>query len=109
MHYVALAGPAFLLVQILNGILEAYLWVVIAAVVMSWLLTFNVVNYHNEFVRTVVRILTALTEPVFRLIRRILPPIGGLDLSPLVVFAVIWVLQVFAVPVLGAVLSTMIG
>ena len=61
--------------------------------IVSWLTAFNVINVHNNFVRTLLRILLALTEPVFRQIRRVMPPIGGLDLSPIVVFLMIWFLQ----------------
>jgi YggT family protein len=78
---------------LLIEVLEIYKWVVIAAVIVSWLTAFNVINVHNNFVRTLLRILLALTEPVFRQVRRIIPPIGGLDLSPIVVFVVIWFLQ----------------
>jgi len=78
---------------LLIAVLETYKWIVIAAVVVSWLTAFNVINSHNNFVRTVLRILIALTEPVFRPIRRILPAVGGLDLSPIVVFLIIWFLE----------------
>ncbi|HWM62249.1 MAG TPA: YggT family protein [Rhizomicrobium sp.] len=78
---------------LLIEVLEIYKWVVIAAVIVSWLTAFNVINVHNNFVRTLLRILLALTEPVFRQVRRIIPPMGGLDLSPIVVFVVIWFLQ----------------
>jgi YggT family protein len=74
-------------------LLDVYSWIVLAAVVMSWLLAFNVVNYHNNIVRSVVRFLDILTEPVFRQVRRVLPSIGGLDLSPIVVFIAIIFLQ----------------
>jgi YggT family protein len=80
---------AALLIQIL----EFYKWIVIAAVIVSWLTAFNVINQYNNFVRTVLRILFALTDPVFRQVRRVLPPMGGLDLSPIVVFLIIWFLQ----------------
>jgi YggT family protein len=80
---------AFLLLQVL----EIYKWIVIAAVIVSWLTAFNVINSHNNIVRSLLRILWALTEPVFRQIRRVIPPLGGLDLSPLVVFLVIATLQ----------------
>lgn len=66
--------------------LDVYSWIVLAAVIMSWLLAFNVVNYHNNIVRSIVRFLEVLTEPVFRQVRRVIPTIGGLDLSPIVVF-----------------------
>jgi len=78
---------------LLIEILEIYKWIVVAAVIVSWLTAFNVINSHNNFVRTVLRILLALTEPVFRPIRRMLPAVGGLDLSPIVVFVIIWFLQ----------------
>jgi YggT family protein len=78
---------------LLIEILEIYKWVVIAAVIVSWLTAFNVINQYNNFVRTVLRILNALTDPVFRQVRRVIPPIGGLDFSPIVVFVVIWFLQ----------------
>jgi YggT family protein len=80
---------AALLIQIL----EIYKWIVIAAVIVSWLTAFNVINQYNNFVRTLLRILIALTEPVFRQIRRVIPPMGGLDLSPIIVFLIIWFLQ----------------
>jgi YggT family protein len=76
---------AFLILQILNF----YEWVVIVAVIVSWLTAFNVINQYNNFVRSLLRILIALTDPVFRQVRRVIPPIGGLDLSPIVVILVI--------------------
>jgi YggT family protein len=78
---------------LLIAVLDIYKWIVIAAVIVSWLTTFNVINSHNNFVRSLLRALYALTEPVFRPIRRILPPMGGLDLSPIIVFLIIWFLQ----------------
>lgn len=78
---------------LLIAVLETYKWIVVAAVIVSWLTAFNVINSHNNFVRTVLRILLALTEPVFRPIRRIVPAVGGLDLSPIIVFLVIWFLE----------------
>ena len=70
---------------LLIEVLEIYKWVVIAAVIVSWLTAFNVINQYNNFVRSLLRMLYALTEPVFRFARKIIPPISGLDLAPLVV------------------------
>ena len=78
---------------LLIEVLEIYKWVVIAAVIVSWLTAFNVINQYNNFVRSLLRILYALTEPVFRPIRKIIPVMGGFDLSPIVVFVIIWFLQ----------------
>jgi YggT family protein len=66
-------------------LIDLYTWVVIAAVIMSWLVAFGVVNTYNQFARSVVQLLDALTEPVFRQVRRVIPPLGGLDISPLIV------------------------
>lgn len=74
-------------------ILDLYSWIVIAAVIVSWLIAFGVINLYNNVVRAIVHVLDTLTEPVFSLVRRILPPIAGLDLSPLIVLFGIWFLQ----------------
>ena len=78
---------------VLYQVLELYKWIVLAAVIASWLTAFNVVNPHNNIVRSLLRMLFALTEPAFRQIRRVIPPMGGLDLSPIVVFFIIMGLQ----------------
>jgi YggT family protein len=77
------------LVALINEILGIYTWVVVAAVVLSLLISFNVVNTRNQFVYTLGNIVNQLTEPVLRPIRRILPPMGGLDFSPLVLLLLI--------------------
>ena len=73
------------IIALIAIILNLYWWVVIAAVIVSWLVAFNVINVHNNLARGFLRVLYALTEPVFRQIRRVIPPIAGLDLSPLIV------------------------
>ena len=78
---------------LLIAVLDIYKWIVIASVIVSWLTAFNVINSHNNFVRSLLHMLYALTEPVFRPIRKIIPAIGGLDLSPIIVFLIIWFLQ----------------
>jgi YggT family protein len=70
-----------------------YKLVIIVAAVMSWLIAFNVVNVRNEVVRTVWTALVALTEPALRPIRRFLPNTGGLDISPIVLFLLILLIQ----------------
>ena len=74
-------------------VLQIYWYVVIAMIIMSWLISFNVVNTRNEFVSQVWRILNALTDPILRPIRRVLPNFSGLDLSPLVLFLIIIFIQ----------------
>ncbi|GGY55561.1 YggT family protein [Parvularcula lutaonensis] len=77
------------------AILDLYKLVLIITIVMSWLFTFGVINRYNQVVDAVWNVCTALTEPVLRPIRNILPSMGGLDLSPLVVFFAILFLQNF--------------
>jgi YggT family protein len=81
------------LIALILLLLDLYWWVVVIAVIVSWLIAFNVINTYNNFVRTLLRALEALTEPVFRRIRKVVPPMGGLDLSPLVVLVVIWFIR----------------
>jgi YggT family protein len=83
------------LILVLDEILQIYKWVVIAWVVLSWLISFNVVNTRNRFVYVVSDILYRLTEPVLRPIRRVIPSVGGLDLSPLVLFFIIQLIQLY--------------
>jgi YggT family protein len=74
-------------------VLDLYTWIIIAAVIVSWLVGFGVINTYNNIARVIVRALQALTEPVFGPIRRVIPPFGGLDLSPLIALLLIFFLQ----------------
>jgi len=69
---------------LINQIINLYIWIIIAGAILSWLIAFNVINLHNQFVYTIARTLDALTEPVLRPIRNILPDLGGIDVSPIV-------------------------
>jgi YggT family protein len=69
-------------------------WIILLVwVVLSWLVAFQVVNTRNQFVATIYRALQALTEPVLRPIRKILPNTGAIDLSPLVLVVILYILQ----------------
>jgi YggT family protein len=83
------------LIWLVDTVLGLYTFVIIAAVVASWLIAFGVLNTGNQLVRQLVQILYALTEPLFRRVRRFIPPIGGLDLSPIVVLIGIELLRIF--------------
>ncbi|SHO64644.1 YggT family protein [Pseudoxanthobacter soli DSM 19599] len=74
-------------------ILDLYQWVVIAAALFSWLYAFNVVNPRNAVVMTIANTLYRLTEPVLKPIRSVLPSVGGLDLSPVVLLILIFLIQ----------------
>ena len=74
-------------------ILQLYWWIVLAMIIMSWLISFNVINTRNQFVEAVWRILNQLTEPVLRPIRRIMPNLSGLDLSPIILFIILFFIE----------------
>jgi YggT family protein len=83
-------GPLFWL---LTTIIEIYIWILIAGAILSWLIAFNVVNTRNRFVYMVGDFLHRVTEPVLRPIRRVLPNLGGIDLSPLVLILLLLFLE----------------
>ena len=74
-------------------ILQAYFWVIVAVVVVSWLVAFNVVNGQNPYVRQIRYALMRLTEPVLGPIRRLMPDLGGIDISPFIAIVAIQFLQ----------------
>lgn len=78
------------LLNLFLTVIELYMYCVIASVVMSWLIHFEVVNTRNRFVYIVYDTLTRLTEPVLKRIRRIMPNLGGLDLSPIVLIMLLF-------------------
>ncbi len=73
-------------IYVVNPLISFYLFVIIAGVVISWLLMFNVINPRHPVAASLLNAIYMLTEPVYRPIRNILPTMGGLDLSPLIVF-----------------------
>ena len=76
--------PMISLAKLIDSVIDIYTWVVIASAIMSWLVAFGVVNVRNQFIRVIVDLLFRLTEPVLRPIRRILPNLGGVDISPVI-------------------------
>jgi YggT family protein len=85
----------FSLLELFYSILNFYIWILIVSAVLSWLIAFEIVNPHNKIVRVIGDLTYRLTEPALRPIRRVLPSIGGLDLSPLALIFIIYFLQSF--------------
>ncbi len=79
--------------EIILLILDLYWWVVLAMIIMSWLISFSVINTRNQFVDMVWRALLALTDPVLRPIRRLMPKFSGIDISPIILFLIIFFIQ----------------
>ncbi len=81
------------ILNLIDLVLNIYTWIIIAVVVMSWLIGFNIINGQNDIVRQIRYALFRLTEPVLGPIRRLLPDLGGIDISPIVVLVAIWFIR----------------
>ena len=74
-------------------ILKLYSYVVIANVIVSWLISFNILNTQNRFVYSILELTYKLTDPILNKIRRFLPNLGSLDISPIVLLLLIWFIE----------------
>lgn len=83
------------LLKTIDLALSLYWWILIASAVFSWLYAFNVVNPRNQFVGSVGNFLFRVTEPVLGPIRRVLPNLGGIDISPIIVLLIIYFIREF--------------
>ncbi|MCJ7526623.1 MAG: YggT family protein [Methyloceanibacter sp.] len=83
-------------------VIDLYIWVVIASAILSWLIAFNVLNTQNRFVYSVADMLYRLTEPALRPIRSIIPNLGGIDISPVIL--ILFMLFIRDVVLLGWIL-----
>jgi YggT family protein len=81
------------LAQLINFMLDLYIYVVVASIVVSWLIAFDVINIRNQQAANLVRLLDRLTDPVFKPLRKYIPPIGGIDITPIVVIFGIVIVQ----------------
>ena len=79
--------------DVLLVVLNLYWWIIIASAVLSWLIAFNVVNTRNDVVRAVWDFVNRITQPVLRPIRPVLPNLGGIDVSPIIVLLIILLIQ----------------
>lgn len=82
------------LIQILYFLSDLAIWVIIGQGILSWLIAFNVVNRSNDFVRQIEVVLNALTEPLYRRLRRFIPPAGHVDLTPMAAIVLLIILQI---------------
>jgi YggT family protein len=89
------------LLSIVQVLLSVATWIILIQAILSWLIAFNVINTYNETVRQIWEALKKITEPFYRPIRRILPDFGALDLSPLVVLLILYILSNIIVPAIA--------
>ena len=79
--------------SILMFALNIYVWIIMASVLSTWLVAFDVINRRNKHVAMLLELLKKLTEPVFEKLRKVIPPIGGIDISPIIVIFAIYFAQ----------------
>ncbi len=89
---------AYALYQIIVILLDVLWWIIIIQAVLSWLIAFNVINTSNDFIRTIMVALDRMTQPIYAPIRRIMPDLGALDLSPMVVLLLIAIIRQAILP-----------
>ena len=83
------------LIQTIVLALDLFWWIIIASAIFSWLYAFNVVNPRNQFVGTIGNALFRITEPALRPIRRFIPDLGGIDISPIILLLLIFFIRQF--------------
>jgi YggT family protein len=76
--------PVNPILWLIHTVIDIYFWIILAMVIMSWLVAFGIVNRSNPYVRQIGYALERLTEPLLRPIRRFLPDLGGIDVSPII-------------------------
>lgn len=81
------------ILDVILVVLQLYVWILIISAVFSWLYAFNVINGRNQFVATIGNALHQLTEPVLSRVRRFIPAFGTIDISPIIVILIIFLLQ----------------
>ena len=74
-------------------VLKLYSYVVIANVIISWLIAFNILNTNNRFVYSILELTYRLTDPILNKIRHFLPNLGSLDISPIILLLLIWFIE----------------
>ena len=94
---------------ILGALLQLLLLAIIVQAILSWLFAFDVINHRNRFVAQIADFLDRVVGPVLAPFRRFIPPLGGIDLSPIVVILIIRGIQIFLLPASQAALLSLVG
>ena len=103
---ISLIGFVF---YILNALLGLLVFALIASAILSWLVAFDVINLRNRFVYNVARFLDAVTRPVLRPFQRIIPPLGGVDISPIIVILILQGFRIYLLPMIFAPIKAVLG
>jgi len=94
---------------IVRSLLDLLIWAIILSAIISWLVAFDVINLRNRFVYNLARFLDAVTRPVLRPVQRIIPPLGGVDISPIIVILVLQGIATYLLPLIFGPLINALG
>ena len=87
--------------RFVHYLIQLYIYIIVASAIFSWLVVFKVVNPQNQMVRSVWQMLVAVTEPLLGPIRRLLPDLGGIDISPVILIVILMVIQGWVLPTIA--------
>src|ERR1700760_977170 len=85
---------------IVDGLLNLLVIAIIISAILSWLVAFDVINLRNQMVYNVARFLDAVTRPILRPFQKIIPPIGGVDISPIIVLLILQGIRIYLLPLI---------
>jgi YggT family protein len=94
---------------VVDALITAVVWLVIVNVIVSWLIAFDVINMRNRTIRQIVTFLDAITRPLLRPFRRIVPPLGGIDITPMLLIVILGAAQRYLLPPLEGWLISLVG
>jgi YggT family protein len=94
---------------VLHYLIQAVIWIVIGNAILSWLIAFDVINMRNATARQVVRFFDSVTRPLLRPFRRFIPPLGGIDVTPVVLIILLEAADQALLPALARWLAGLVG
>jgi YggT family protein len=97
------------LYYIIDSLLMLLVWAIIISAILSWLVAFDVINLRNRIVYNIARFLDAVTRPVLRPFQRIIPPLGGVDITPIIVLLIIQGIRMYLLPMVFEPLRAAVG
>ena len=92
--------PLHFLIFIVRGLLNFLLFAIVVSAILSWLVAFDVINLRNRFVYNVAHFLDAVTRPILRPVQKVIPPLGGVDISPIIVLLLIQGFRSYILPLI---------
>jgi YggT family protein len=90
--------PIHFVIFVVRALLEALVWAIIISAILSWLVAFDVINLRNRVVYNIAHFLDAVTRPVLRPVQKVIPPLGGVDISPVIVIIVLQGVLIYLIP-----------